>query len=111
MRAVWRGEVPEPFVVRDVQGLLSRLAYTTLMTTVNRLAEKGLLAVEQIPRQKAYSYRKAGPPEEFLGAASRLEASRLRERYGDAALVAFAAELEGLSTEQRERLRRLGSRE
>jgi penicillinase repressor len=43
MRAVWTGEVAETFVVRDVQALMPKLAYTTVMTTLRRLADKGLL--------------------------------------------------------------------
>lgn len=107
MRPVWDGGLPATFVVRDVQKLLPELAYTTVMTTVNKLAEKGILRLEQIPRQKAYSYRAAGTPEEFLALQSRAQVDRLVDRYGDAALAAFAAHFEELSTEQRRRLREL----
>jgi len=106
MRSVWCGELPQPFVVRAVQRLRPKLAYTTLMTTVNRLAEKRILEVEQIPGQKAYSYRASGTPYDFLDRASRERASRVREQMGDAALAAFAAQLEDLTPKQVERLRR-----
>jgi len=111
MRAAWRRELPERFVVRDVQRLLPKLAYTTLMTTVSRLAEKGLLEVQHLSGQKAYTYGTTGSAHVFLAAASRQHVSRLRDQYGDAALAAFAAELEGLTPAQRERLRRLAGRE
>src|SRR5438309_1866288 len=45
MRQVWTGALTEPFVVRDVQRLLPDLAYTTLMTTLNRLGDKEILKV------------------------------------------------------------------
>ena len=111
MRAAWTEELPEQFVVRDVQRVLPNLAYTTLMTTVNRLAEKRLLRVKQIAQQKAYSYTRAGSAADFLAAASKQQVERLRRQYGEAALVAFAAELEALTPAQRERLQNLAQRE
>src|SRR6266498_2099045 len=78
MRAVWAGQVPEVFTVGDVHALLPGLAYTTVMTTLRRLADKELLA--------------ARAAEEMTG------------RYGEAALAAFAARLAALTPEQRQRL-------
>ena len=110
MRAIWSGAVTEPFVVRDVQAKTRGLAYTTVMTTLNRLAEKGLLTVRAVPRQRAHQYRLAGAPADFLAAAGRDEVKQLVHRYGDAALVAFAARLDELTPAQREKLRRLAGR-
>ena len=110
MRAVWNGEVREPFVVRDVQAKTKGLAYTTVMTTLNRLAEKGLLEVKPVPNQRAHSYRKAGTPADFLSESGRAQAQELVERFGDAALAAFAAHIDELSPTQRERLRKLAGR-
>ena len=75
---------------------------------MHRLADKGLLVAEAVPGQRAYSYRAAGGPDAFLGAAGARAAEELVARYGDAALAAFAAQLEALSPEQRLRLERLG---
>lgn len=111
MSAVWSGEFPEPFVVRSVQPLAPELAYTTLMTTLNRLADKGLLLVEHERGQRAYSYRAAGRPRDYLVLASREQAQRMRERFGDAALTAFAAELGDLTAAQIERLRKAAENE
>jgi len=107
MRAVWRREVRAPFVVRDVQALTPELAYTTVMTTLRRLADKGLLVAEAAPGRKAHEYRPAGTPAEFLVAMSRQDAADAVQRYGDAALAAFAAQLDGLTPEQRRRLEHL----
>jgi predicted transcriptional regulator len=109
MRAVWAGTLRQPFVVRDVQKVTPELAYTTLMTTLSRLAEKGILSQDRVPHQRAYEYRSAGTPEQFLSAISREQVSRMVERFGEAALAAFAAELEDLTPAQRERLRRLAA--
>ncbi|MFI0449664.1 BlaI/MecI/CopY family transcriptional regulator [Actinomadura sp. 6N118] len=104
MRAVWTGQVDEEFVVRDVLRLMPELAYTTVMTTLRRLAEKELLTSRAQPGRKAHEYRVAGAPGEYLATASAREAADVVERYGDAALAAFAARLADLTPEQRRRL-------
>src|SRR5712692_2096823 len=80
MRAIWSGEVAESFVVRDVQAKTRGLAYTTVMTTLNRLADKGLLTVRAVPRPRAHVYQSAGSPVDFLAAAGRDHAKQLVER-------------------------------
>ena len=106
MRAVWSESVPERFTVRDIQKITPKLAYTTLMTTLSRMAEKGILAQDRVPNQRAFQYRAAGTAAEYLAAASRQQANRMLEQFGDAALAAFAAQLDELPREQRERLRK-----
>ena len=108
MREVWTGAVPEPFVVRDVQSLMLELAYTTVMTTVNRLADKGLLRVQPVKGQRAHIYRMASNPEAFLARASREQVGQVVERFGEAAMAAFAEQLNRLSPEQLRRLEELG---
>lgn len=111
MRAVWSGQVRDSFVVRDIQAVTPELAYTTLMTTLNRLADKGILSVKQVPRQRAHEYRAAGTPEAFLTTASREQVNRMLERFGDAALAAFAAQLQELTPAERVRLRKAAGRD
>ena len=110
MAMAWTGAVPRPFAVRDVNERLPELAYTTLMTTLNRLARKGLLTARQVVGQRAFAYEPSGGPEEFLARAGREQAERMVALYGEAALAAFAAQLDGLSAEQRRRLRELAGR-
>lgn len=107
MRAVWSGRLDEPFVVRDVQRLMPELAYTTVMTTVRRLADKGALRAQATAANRAYQYRPAGDPEAFLSEASAREVADTVDRYGEAALAAFAAHLDRLTPEQRRRLENL----
>lgn len=107
MRLVWEGKVKQPFVVRTVQVLMSDLAYTTVMTTLSRLAEKGILQVMLVGGQRAYEYTAAMDPGEFLGWASRRDADAMVSRYGDLALAAFADRVAKLSPSQRQRLRKL----
>jgi predicted transcriptional regulator len=104
MRAVWTGQVADTFVVRDVQLLMPQLAYTTVMTTLRRLADKGLLTARAEPGRRAHEYRAAGTAADHLVRASHDEAAQFVARYGDAALSAFAARLADLTPEQRRRL-------
>jgi predicted transcriptional regulator len=107
MRTVWTGAIPQPFVVRDMRRFVAELAYTTVMTTLNRLADKGLLVVEPVPRKRHHVYRAAGGPREFLAMASAREAEDVVARYGEAALAAFAAQLDGLTPAQIRQLKDL----
>jgi predicted transcriptional regulator len=102
MRAVWTRALPEPFVVRDVLALMPELAYTTVMTTVRRLADKGLLAADA--GRRAHEYRAVGDPRQFLSQASAQEVTQFLTRFGEAGLAAFAARLSELTPEQRRRL-------
>jgi predicted transcriptional regulator len=111
MGAAWSGTLSEPFVVRDVAKLLPRLAYTTVMTTVQRLATKGLLTGVAGSGPHGHRYTVRETPDVFLGRMSRREAQTAIDRFGDAALAAFAAQLDKLSAEQRARLDRLAARE
>lgn len=110
MRSVWLGRLPDPFVVRDVRKTTPELAYTTVMTTVNRLAAKGLLKVTAGRTGKAFAYKLHMSPTEYIAASSEQGVEQFVERFGDAALSAFAARLDRLSPARRERLRRLGGR-
>ncbi|NUQ95019.1 MAG: BlaI/MecI/CopY family transcriptional regulator [Streptomyces sp.] len=107
MRAVWTRTAAQEFVVRDMLALMPELAYTTVMTTLRRLAEKGLLTAHAEVGTKAYVYRSAGSPEDYLTMASRRDAAEAVDKYGDAALAAFAARLDELTEGQRERLGKL----
>jgi predicted transcriptional regulator len=104
MRAVWTDQVSQTFVVRDVQLLMPQLAYTTVMTTLRRLADKGLLTARAEPGRRAHEYRAAGTAADYLVRASHDEAAQFVARYGDAALSAFAARLADLTPKQRRRL-------
>ena len=88
----------------DVQALMPQLAYTTVMTTLRRLADKGLLTARAEPGRRAHEYRAAGTAADYLARASHDEAAQFVARYGDAALSAFAARLADLTPEQRRRL-------
>lgn len=110
MREVWLQRVPSPFRVRDVLRHTPDLAYTTVMTTLNRLADKGLLERKSVPPQRAHEYRTAVTPHVFLQNTSQAHVDRLIDRFGDTALAAFAARLDRLTPDQLRRLRELASK-
>ena len=77
--------------VRDVLELLEgELAYTTVMTVMNRLVEKGLLHRRREGR--AWSYRPTSSREAYVAAAMSQVLSGAKDRT--AALLHFLAELD-----------------
>ena len=113
MEVIWTRPANTGTTVREVFEILYKdrsIAYTTVMTTLNRLADKGLLSVTKIGSHQPHKYRASGDVKDFLADSGRAEVDRLVERYGDAALAAFAARLDRLSPAMREALKRLRSR-
>jgi predicted transcriptional regulator len=110
MRDVWAGRVPARFVVWDVGQRMPQLAYTTVMTTVARLASKGLLRAERVPRQRSVVYSAACTPDEYVRRVSEEQVDHLVGLLGEAALAAFEQRLDRLSPEHRRRLRELADR-
>ena len=77
-------------------------AYTTIMTVMGRLHERGVLDRERRGRQ--YIYRPTAPEGELIDRLSGLAVDRLVDRYGTAALRQFAVKLADLDPETRRRL-------
>ncbi|MGH3717230.1 MAG: BlaI/MecI/CopY family transcriptional regulator, partial [Micromonosporaceae bacterium] len=68
-----------------------KLAYTTVMTILVRLHEKGYTSRTQTGR--TYTYEAAMDQETLAATVGRRELSRLIERYGAASLARFAEDL------------------
>jgi predicted transcriptional regulator len=101
MQVCWR--VKAPVTVREVLDTLNAdrdrpLAYTTVMTVMSRLAEKGVLA--RTAQGRGYAYTATVADEAAVAVREVLRA------HGDAAVVHFAAEASG-DPRLRDRLRRL----
>lgn len=98
-----RGEASVAEVVEALRRAQDREhAYTTIMTIMSRLHEKGVLVRERRGRQ--YIYRPAAPEAELIDRLSGLAVDRLVERYGSAALRHFAVRIADLDPETRRRL-------
>ena len=105
MDLVWKRG---PVTVREMVEHLGRtrdLAYTTVMTVMARLHVKGLLLRDR--NGKTYLYRAAFTQEEHRARISRDLARGLVSQFGDAALAAFSAELDGVDVQHRSALRRI----
>lgn len=108
MAIVWR--TPRPVTVRDVVEALSepRPAYTTAMTIMGRLTEKGILRRKAVG--KAYAYVARLTEEKFLERSAQRSVRQLVESFGDLALAQFADELDRAEPSTLDRLRRLRDR-
>jgi len=122
LEAIWRE--PRPATVRELQASFPEIAYTTLMTTLDRLYKKGVLERTRVGRAFAYVPRFDRPEierrlaarsvEELLGAASgRRALEPLLSCFVDAVSERdrrLLDDLERLLRDKRERLVRGGSR-
>lgn len=84
-----------PVTVREVHERLSRdrpLAYTTVMTVMGRLAEKGMLGRRR--HGKAYLYRPTRSREQLRGDLAADVARALLKDFGQVAVVQFVRELD-----------------
>lgn len=115
MDVVWKKGLVR-FAVSEVVTVLEKrreIAYTTVMTTLARLCEKGLLERER--EGKRYLYTPLFSREEFLAATAREVLDRAVGDSGALAMLsekvsrASAAELSELEALIRQRRRELGS--
>jgi predicted transcriptional regulator len=106
---VARGEASVGEVVEDLEKREGRShAYTTVMTIMSRLFERGLLAREKRGRQ--YVYRAANAEADLINQLSAQAVDRVIDRYGSAAFRHFAMKLADLDPELRRRLIKLASK-
>ncbi len=93
MASLWRrsaASVPE--VLEDVHAEYDPdLAYTTVMTVLARLHDKGFVTRQHVGR--GYRYEPAYSEGELVRVLGRREVDELVERYGQVALAQFAATL------------------
>tara|TARA_Y100000310_G_scaffold311672_1_gene358161 strand:+ start:205 stop:573 length:369 start_codon:yes stop_codon:yes gene_type:complete len=88
MDVVWKREC---VCVRDVLDDISKnrnVAYTTIMTVMCRLAEKGVLT-RCMEKDGAYSYMAVKDKAAYMAKAARLAVRRVISTYGDAAVKEF----------------------
>lgn len=91
MEIVWAQPPGEAITVRDVFETLyerRRIAYTTVMNTMARLARKGLLVAER--KEPAYLYRAALKRDEFIDRFVGHALEKLLVNFSGAALAHLA---------------------
>ena len=111
MEEVWRqGKTTVKRVTEALNdAAASSRAYTTFMTVMQRLDEKGLLSRKRIGRSDTYVPRLSR--EQYQERRARAQITGLVEEYGDVALSHFARELSALDPARLRRLRSLARRE
>lgn len=92
-------------VTRLNEGQQRPVAYTTVMTVMTRLVEKGLLKRTLVG--KTHHYEPALSREQFLRRFSGDIVEALVADFGDVAIAQFMEEIERLAPEKIEQLRRL----
>lgn len=78
------------------------LAYTTVMTVLSRLHDKGI--VDREKHGRGYQYRPRYTEDQLVERLGRAEVERLVERFGGVALAHFATALEQADPDQLARL-------
>jgi predicted transcriptional regulator len=107
MEHVWRlGEATVRSVLELINdGAARQRAYTTVMTVMGNLDRKGLMTRRR--EGKTDVYTPVMSRQEYIDARARAEAAALVGRYGEAALMAFAQQMDELDPKRRKQLRRL----
>ena len=111
MEHLWRSGPSTVAETRDALNKAShqQLAYTTVMTILVRLHEKGYLTRAREGRH--FRYSAAFDEATLPAAAGRRELRLLIERHGAGTLASFAADLTGTDSELAARLRELAESE
>lgn len=108
MEVVWAtGQV----TVREVHEALARdkkIAYTTVLTVMSRLAKKTIL--ERAPQGTHHVYQARMTAEEFVEWSSRREVDRILAEFGDLAVTHFLQAASAVEPDLLDRLRRLAAR-
>lgn len=106
MDVIWQAE--RTVKVQDVVNALSKkktVAYTTVMTVMSRLTDKGVLKRKE--SGKAYLYLPKQSKEKFITQISRRFIRSFINSFGDAAVANFTEELSKISLEKRRELLKL----
>jgi predicted transcriptional regulator len=95
-----------PVTVRDVFDAVTaganQPAYTTVMTVMARLHERGL--IERVQRGRGFVYNAAADEQATIDELSRRAVDQVLRTYGNAALRGFAVRLSELDPTDREAL-------
>ncbi len=107
MEEVWRQEETTVKLVMDALNRKAKppRAYTTYMTVMRRLADKGLLDRTRNGRHDSYAPRLTR--EQYQERRAGAEVRGLVDEFGDVALAHFARSLSTLDPARRRQLRKL----
>lgn len=103
MEIIWQKN--NPVSVREITVQLQKkrkIAYTTVMTIMGRLFEKGILKRKEVG--KAYTYQPAYSKDRFLTRVSRQIIKNFISSFGDIAIAHFVSELEKIPVKKKAKL-------
>src|ERR1035437_4957446 len=105
MECMWESNEATVQHVLQVISKKRPLAYTTVMTVMGHLAEKGILT--RTSEGKRYLYKVALNREEFVRTASQNMVRQTLSDFGDLAIAGFMGEISKVKPEEIEKLRDL----
>ena len=111
MEILWGHErVPVRQVLEELNARrIPPVAYTTVLTVMQRLAEKGMLDRRRVGNTDHYAARQSR--EEFVSESSGRIVRALVEDFGDIAIAQFLAEIERVDPARLQRLRARAGRD
>lgn len=108
MEFMWQAQEATVQRVTEVIDKRRRIAYTTVMTVMGHLVNKGLLTRSR--EGKRYRYWVARSRQEFLQETSRNMVRALVNDFGDLAIAQFLGEIDEVDAESLQRLSSLARR-
>jgi|SRR3989344_4855986 len=103
MEIIWKAnDLISVKVVTEILQKKRKIAYTTVMTIMGRLVDKGLLKITA--HSKAYSYQAAYSRDKFLTKATRQIIKDFVSSFGDTAIAHFAEELDKIPPDKKKKL-------
>ncbi len=105
MEFMWQADEATVRLVGKSINRIRPIAYTTVMTVMGHLVDKGLLT--RTMEGKRYRYRLTQSKNEFLYQALQRMIRALVNDFGDLAVAGFLGEISKIDTDRLEQLRRL----
>lgn len=105
MELLWRADEATVRQITERINLERPVAYTTVMTVMGHLVNKGLLT--RVMEHKRYRYRVINTREDLLQEACRTQVRSLLDDFGDLAIAGFLGEVDKVTSDRLEQLRRL----
>jgi predicted transcriptional regulator len=105
MEIMWKAGEATVQNVTEVINKRRNIAYTTVMTVMGHLVDKGLLA--RTMEGKRYHYRVVQSRIEFLRGTSQRRVRALVDDFGDLAIAEFLGQIENVDSEKLRQLRNL----
>lgn len=102
MDIVWKQKKSTVYSVVEDLCQEKKLAYTTVMTVMSRLAKKGVLTRKK--KGKTYYYQPSETKDQFIHQVVKNTISKMVNMFGEEALIAFEDETQNLTKEQRDNL-------